>query len=45
MAKHVIEDKRLMAEWDWEKNNECGLNPHHLTMGSRAKAWWRFKKA
>ena len=25
--KNVIDNAKLMAEWDWEKNNELGFNP------------------
>ena len=39
--KYVIDNAQLMAEWDWEKNNELGLYPHLLTCGSGKKAWWK----
>jgi len=38
--KYLIENPDLMAEWDWEKNSEIGLNPNTLTAGSNKKAWW-----
>ena len=38
--KYIIENSALMAEWDWEKNNELGLNPNALTTGSNKFAWW-----
>ena len=42
MAKQpkVIENEELMKEWDWEKNNELGLDPTKLTCGANKKAWW-----
>lgn len=30
----------LLEEWDWEKNNEIGLDPYKLTVGSNKKANW-----
>lgn len=38
--KYIIDNSALMAEWDWEKNNELGLNPNALTTGSNKYAWW-----
>ena len=38
--KYLIDNHTLMAEWDWEKNNDLGLNPQILTLGSNIKAWW-----
>lgn len=38
--KYIIENSALMAEWDWEKNNELGLNPNVLTEGSGKQASW-----
>lgn len=40
IKEHVIDDARLMAEWDWEENEKCGLDPHKLTLGSGKKANW-----
>lgn len=34
----LINDKNLMREWDYEKNNN--LDPTRLKMGSGKKAWW-----
>ena len=39
--QYVSDNARLMAEWDWEKNNELGLSPQTLTLGSGKKAWWK----
>lgn len=30
----------LLAEWDWAKNDEIGLDPYQLLVGSGKKAWW-----
>lgn len=32
--------KELMKEWDYEKNDELGLDPEKLTKGSKKKPWW-----
>ena len=42
--KFIIEDNDLMQEWNWDKNNELGLNPNALTFGSNKKAWWKCKE-
>lgn len=34
----------LLTEWDYEKNNEIGLDPTQLTYGSTKKAWWVCKE-
>ena len=39
--KYLIDNPTLMAEWNWEKNNELGLFPDKLTSGSSKKAWWK----
>ncbi len=43
--KYVIDNKKLMSEWDWEKNNALGLNPKTLTLGSNKKASWKCSKS
>ena len=40
--KYLIDNPTLMAEWNWEKNNE--LDPKTLTCGSHAKVWWKCEK-
>lgn len=40
-AKTVANDAKLMQEWSFDKNNEIGLDPHELVVGSRKKAWWK----
>ena len=42
--KFLIDNPTLMAEWNWEKNNELGLDPKTLTLGSNKKAWWKCSK-
>ena len=36
----VYDDARLMAEWDWEENEKCGLDPRKLSIGSGKRANW-----
>ncbi len=42
--KYLIDNPTLMAEWNWEKNNELGLAPTNLTLGSNKKVWWKCSK-
>ena len=42
--KYIIDNPVLMAEWNWEKNNELGLDPKTLTLGSGKKVWWKCNK-
>ena len=39
--KNVIDNAELMAEWNWEKNNELKFDPKTLTLGSNKKVWWK----
>ena len=39
--RYVSDNAQLMAEWDWEKNNELGFEPNTLTLGSGRKVWWK----
>lgn len=39
MREYVV-DSPLINEWDWEKNNELGLDPEKITLGSEKQAWW-----
>ena len=41
MLEYICENPMLMAEWNWEENNEIGLDPNKLTIGSNKKAWWK----
>lgn len=42
--KYLIDNPVLMAEWDWEKNDELGLDITKLTCGMNIKVNWRCKK-
>ena len=42
--KYLIDNAKLMAEWDWEKNNKLNFDPQTLTLGSGQKVWWKCKK-
>ncbi len=42
--KYVIDVPKLMAEWNWKKNDELGFNPNQLTLGSGKKVWWKCSK-
>ena len=37
--KYVIDNPKLMAEWNYEKNVE--FNPSKVTLGSGKKVWWK----
>ena len=39
--KYIIDNAELMAEWNWEKNNELGFDPETLTLGSHKNVWWK----
>ena len=43
--KYLIDVPDLMNEWDWEKNNELGLNPSKITRFSHCKPhpYWKCK--
>lgn len=41
--KDFVINSELINEWDWEKNNELGLYPDKLTLGSGKKVWWKCK--
>lgn len=40
MKIKVIESE-IINDWDWKKNNELGLNPETITLGSHKKAYWK----
>lgn len=35
--RYVSDNAQLMAEWDWEKNSEIGVEPQRLLQGSKKK--------
>ena len=39
--QYVSDNAQLMAEWNWEKNNELRIDPQLLTVGSTRKVWWK----
>ena len=39
--KYIINDEKLMSEWNWEENNKLGLDPNKLSFGSNKKASWK----
>ena len=41
---YVINNERLMSEWDWNKNDADGYNPNIITCGSGIKAHWICKE-
>ena len=42
--QYVSDNARLMAVWNWEKNNAFKFDPQMLTVGSSKKVWWRCEK-
>lgn len=38
---YIKDNKILISEWDWEKNDELGIYPDILTCGSHKKVWWK----
>ena len=40
----ILEDEKLMSEWDWEENNKKGLFPDKLTCLSNKQACWVCEK-
>ena len=36
--KYIINDEKLMSEWDWDKNKDLGYDPTQITLGSNKKA-------
>ena len=38
MEQYIIQNKKLIDEWDWDENNKIGLNPNLLSCGSTKKS-------
>lgn len=38
--KYVIDNAKMMVEWDWDKNNSEGNDPKKITIGSHKYAYW-----
>ena len=36
--KYIIDNKELIKEWDYDKND--GIDPNGIGIGSHKKAWW-----
>ena len=34
----------LLKEWDYEKNNQLGIFPENVSLGSSKKVWWKCEK-
>ena len=32
--EYIVDDKALMDEWDWGKNNSLGIDPRKISRGS-----------
>ena len=41
MKGFLIENKKLMSEWNWNKNELENLVPDNLTSGSNKITWWK----
>ena len=41
MKKLIINNEKLMLDWDWAKNTEKDLSPNLLTCGSHTVAYWK----
>ena len=42
--KYVSDNAQLMAEWDWEKNNDLNISPDSVALGSHREVWWKCSK-
>lgn len=40
----IVDNERLITEWNWEKNNILELYPDKLTDGMNRKVWWKCEK-
>ena len=38
--KYLINNEKLMKEWDWEENNKNDIVPYNKTIGSRIRVHW-----
>ena len=51
-GRYAIKDKtdlpttnpEVMKEWDYEKNDKLGINPHEYKKNSDKKVWWKCNK-
>ena len=42
--QYVSDNAQLMAEWDWEKNDELGFAPNRMAYQSNKIVWWKCSK-
>ena len=42
--KKILDDIRLMKEWDYEKNDSLALYPAEISYSSNKKVWWKCEK-
>lgn len=40
----VVNDLKLIQEWDFDKNNALNIFPDKITLGSDKKVWWKCQK-
>lgn len=40
IKKYIINNERLIQEWDFERNSALGLYPNELTQGSHSEVYW-----
>ena len=38
--EYLIDNKELMKEWDFNKNDELGIKPNEISTGSKKKVNW-----
>lgn len=38
--QYIIDNEKLMSEWDWESNEKLNLNPRTITIHSEKRACW-----
>lgn len=42
--RYVSDYPNLMAEWDWEKNNENNISPYSTSYATHKEVWWKCAK-
>ena len=42
ISKYIIEDDKLMSQWNYEKNKN--LNPEYITLKAGQEVWWKCEK-
>lgn len=41
MTKKIICYKKILKEWNYDKNNQLGFFPEQISNGSSKKVWWK----